>query len=108
MRTAFLHDKNTTLKKDGTPLDLDTIHDYEKLTTEFLAVSGRTKSGQITKQDLPDWIIKLRKLGLAHRSVCNVYILIACFLKFCGVDHKTLLPQNERPTSEQAGRKTVA
>ena len=44
-----------------------------------------------------DWIIALRK-RLAHRSVCNVYILVTCFLKFCGVDHKKLLPQSERPT----------
>jgi integrase len=96
-RTEFLHDKNTTLKKDGTPLDTDTIHSYELLTREFLDIVKRTQPGQIVKQDMRDWIIHLR-LRLKHRSVCNVYILIACYLKFCGVDHKKLLPQSERPT----------
>ncbi len=97
LRTEFLHDKNTTLKKDGTPLDADTIHSYEVLTREFLDIVKRTQPGQIVKQDMRDWIIHLR-LRLKHRSVCNVYILIACYLKFCGVDHKKLLPQSERPT----------
>jgi hypothetical protein len=96
-RTEFLHDKNTTLKKDGTPLDTDTIHSYELLTREFLDMVKRMQPGQIVKQDMRDWIIRLR-LRLKHRSVCNVYILIACYLKFCGVDHKKLLPQSERPT----------
>jgi integrase len=97
MRSAFLLDKNTTFKKDGTPLDADTIHSYELVTAEFIKVTGRTKAGQITKQDMRNWIIKL-KGRMAHRSVCNLYILVACFLKFCGIDHKTLLPQSERPT----------
>jgi integrase len=96
-RTEFLHDKNTTLKKDGTPLDTDTIHSYEVLTREFLDIVKRTHPGEIVKQDMRDWIIHLR-LRLKHRSVCNVYILIACYLKFCEVDHKKLLPQSERPT----------
>jgi hypothetical protein len=96
-RTEFLHDKNSTLKKDGSPLDTDTIHSYELLTREFLDIVKRTQPGQIVKQDMRDWIIHLR-LRLKHRSVCNVYILIACYLKFCGVDHKKLLPQSERPT----------
>ena len=35
---------------------------------------------------------------VSHRTVCNLYISIACFLHFCGVDHKKLLPQSERPS----------
>lgn len=42
----------------------------------------------------------LRERGLTHRSVCNNYTSVACFLKFCGVDHKTLLPYSERPTPD--------
>jgi len=98
-RSAFLLDKNTTFKKDGTPLDADTIHSYELVTAEFIKVTGRTKAGQITKQDMRNWIIKL-KGRMAHRSVCNLYILVACFLKFCGIDHKTLLPQLIEPQSD--------
>jgi len=37
---------------------------------------------------------------LSHRSVCNNYTSIATFLKFCKVDHKELLPYNERPTPD--------
>jgi integrase len=33
---------------------------------------------------------------VSHRTVCNLYISIACFLHSCGVDHKKLLPQSER------------
>lgn len=32
-----------------------------------------------------------------HRTVCNYYTSVATFLKFCGVDHKELLPRQERP-----------
>jgi len=98
MRSAFLLDKNTTFKKDGTPLDADTIHSYELVTAEFIKVTGRTKAGQITKQDMRNWIIKL-KGRMAHRSVCNLYILVACFLKFCGIDHKTLRAAKRAPDS---------
>jgi integrase len=95
-RTAFLHDKRTTRKKDGTLLDPETIRSYELVTRAFIDITKRTTPKQITKQDMKDWISTLRK-DVGHRSVCNLYILVACFLKFCGVDHKTLLPQSERP-----------
>jgi hypothetical protein len=36
LRTALIHDKKTTFKKDGTPLDPDTISSYEKVTRGFL------------------------------------------------------------------------
>jgi integrase len=96
-RIEFLHDKSTTFKKDGTPLDTETIRSYELVTREFIDIIKRTQPTQITKKDLRNWIIKLRE-RLEHRSVCSVYILVVCFLKFCGIDHKTLLPQSERPT----------
>jgi len=57
----------------------------------------RTFPGEITRQDLGDWIAKQRE-RVSHRTVCNLYVSIACFLHFCGVDHKKLLPQSERPT----------
>jgi integrase/recombinase XerD len=34
---------------------------------------------------------------VSHRTVCNLYASVAGFLLFCGVDHKKLLPQSERP-----------
>ena len=96
-REAFLHDKRTTFKKDGSPLDTDTVRSYELVTREFLDIVKRTQPTQITKQDLKDWISKLRE-RVSHRTVCNLYVSIVCFLHFCGVDHKKLLPQSERPT----------
>jgi integrase len=96
-RIEFLRDKSTTFKRDGTPLDPETIRSYEQVTREFIDLTKRTHPNEINKKDLRNWITKLRE-RMKHRSVCNVYILIACFLKFCGVDHKTLLPPNERPT----------
>jgi integrase len=97
LRTAFIHDKKTTFKKDGTPLDPDTISSYEKVTREFLDIIRKQTPAHVTKQDLKDWMVKQRE-RVSHRTVCNLYISIACFLHFCGVDHKKLLPQSERPS----------
>jgi integrase len=95
-RTAFLHDKETTFKNDGSKLDGDTIDSYYKVTAEFLALVRRTYAKEVTKQDLKDWLVAQRQ-RVSHRTVCNLYVSIACFLKFCGIDHKTLLPRSERP-----------
>ena len=97
LRTAFIHDKKTTFKKDGSPLDADTITHYEQVTRVFLDTVQRKMPSQVTKQDLKDWIAAQR-LRVSHRTVCNLYVSIVCFLHFCGVDHKRLLPQSERPT----------
>jgi hypothetical protein len=58
IRTGFIHDKKTTFKKDGFPLYPDTITSYEKVTREFLDIIKRTLTGEITGQDLRDWIAK--------------------------------------------------
>jgi hypothetical protein len=97
LRAAFIRDKKTTFKKDGTPLDPDTVSSYEKVTREFLDIIKKQTPAQVTKQDLKDWMVKLRE-RVSHRTVCNLYISIACFLHFCGVDHKKLLSQSERPS----------
>jgi hypothetical protein len=97
LRTAFIHDKKTTFKKDGFPLDPDTITSYEKVTREFLDIIKRTLPGEITRQDLRDWIAKQRE-RISHRTVCNLYVSIVCFLHFTGVDHKKLLPQSANGT----------
>jgi hypothetical protein len=57
LRTAFIHDKKTTFKKDGTALDPDTISSYEKVTREFLDIIKKSNPAQITKQDLKDWMV---------------------------------------------------
>jgi integrase len=97
LRTAFIHDKKTTFKKDGTRLDPDTITSYEKVTRKFLDTIKRTTPAQVTRQDLKDWMVKQRE-RVSHRTICNLYARVAGFLLFCGVDHKKLLPQGERPT----------
>jgi integrase/recombinase XerD len=94
---AFLHDKRSTRKKDGTPLDPATIKQYGIVIPQFIRIIGRNLPTQITKQDMRDCINTMRET-VEHRTVCNLYILVACFLKFCGIDHKNLLPQSERPS----------
>jgi integrase/recombinase XerD len=105
LRTAFVHDKRTTIKKDGTPLEPDTIRSFEVVTRGFLDTIKRTSPSEVTKQDLKDWMMKLRqgdpstgRKPVCHRTVCNLYDSVAAFLMFAGVDHKKLLPQCERPT----------
>jgi len=105
LRTAFIHDKRTTIKKDGTPLHPNTIRSFEVVTRGFLDTIKRTLPSEVTKQDLKDWMMKLRqgdparkRKAVSHRTVCNLYDSVAAFLMFSGVDHKKLLPQCERPT----------
>jgi len=96
-RDAFLQFKRTTKKKDRTPLDAETIVAYEQQTAEFIKICGRTYADQITGQDLRSYLAALEERGLSRRSVVNYYTSISCFLKFAGIDHKTLLPYQERP-----------
>jgi len=69
LRTAFGHDRNATFKKDGSPFDPGTMRSYEKVTREFLDIVKRTRPGEITRQDLKDWIAKQRE-RVSHRTVC--------------------------------------
>ena len=61
LRTAFIHDKRTTIKKDGTPLHPNTIRSFEVVTRGFLDTIKRTFPSEVTKQDLKDWMMKLRQ-----------------------------------------------
>jgi len=97
----FLELKRTTTKKDGTPLDDETITAYKRQLTEFLSICKAEVAEEITGQDLRNYMAALRKRGLMHWSVCNNYTSIATFLKFIGVDHKTLLPYGERPAPDE-------
>lgn len=102
-REAFLTERTITRKPDGSLLDADTIIHYRQVTQEFIDIIKRRLPCDITKQDLKSWMNQLRTgtqehKAVGHRTVCNYYISIACFLHFCGVDHKKLLPRNERPS----------
>ena len=79
------------------PLDPDTITHYEQVTREFLDTVKRSLPSEVTKHYLKDWMVEQRE-RVSHRTVCNLYVSFACLLHFCGVDHKKLLPQSERPT----------
>lgn len=97
-RDKFLEWKNLTKKQDGTKLDAETISAYEQQTAEFLLVATKkVYADQIDGMDLRRYMAALEKRGLTHRTICNHYVSAVGFLKFCKVDHKELLPQNERP-----------
>jgi hypothetical protein len=52
LRTAFIHDKKTTFKKDGSPLDADTITHYEQVTRIFLSCKTTyNQPGNVTEQE---------------------------------------------------------
>lgn len=97
-KTKFLELKQLQKKSDGTRLDKETLDAYEQHVTEFLTVAAKKVfADQIDAMDLRRYMLCLENRGLSHRTVCNDYTAIATFLKFCGVDHKELLPQHERP-----------
>jgi hypothetical protein len=100
LRNEFMEFKRTTTKRDGTPLDDETIDAYEQQTAEFLANCRAMIAAEVTGMDLRRYMAALRARGMSHRSVCNNYASIATFLKFCGVDHKNLLPYAERPAPD--------
>lgn len=52
----------------------------------------------VTRDVLRNWKDALYDHPYAHWTVCNIYSEIATFLNFCGVDHKKLLREDERPT----------
>lgn len=99
-KDKFLAFKRTTAKKDGTPLDKETVDAYEQQVTEFLSVCKHKYPADVDGMDLRLYMAALRERGLSHRTICNNYTSIATFLKFCDVDHKKLLPYNERPTPD--------
>lgn len=96
-KDKFMELKRLTKKRDGTRLDKETITAYEQQVTEFLLVAKKTFASEITGMDLRRYMAALEKRGLTHRTICNNYTSVATFLKFCGIDHKELLPQEERP-----------
>ena len=100
LREEFLDYKRTTTKKDGTPLDDETITAYDQQTAELVANCKAKIPTDVTGMDLRRYMAALRERGMSHRTVCNNYPSIATFLKFCGIDHNSLLPYNERPSPD--------
>lgn len=96
-RDKFLEQKELTKKPDGTRLDKETLSAYRQETTEFLAVARKLYADEVDGMDLRRYMAALEAKGKSHRTICNKYTSIVTFLKFCGVDHKELLPKGERP-----------
>jgi hypothetical protein len=63
-RTVFLHDKETSTRSDGTPLDPDTVRTYDLVTREFLNGISHTLPAEIDRLDLKSCLAKLRERGL--------------------------------------------
>jgi integrase len=102
LRNAFLVDRASTTNNDGSPLTPGTIRGHELETRRFLRTVNRKFPSEITRQDLKTWMKRLREgdaehRALSHRTVCNRYVNIVTFLKFCKIDHKDLLSLSERP-----------
>lgn len=101
LRASFLHDKRTSRKKDGTIRDPETIASYAQTIGRFLAATGAKLPPDVTRETLKKWKDDLYEHPYAHWTVCNIYSEIATFLKFCAVDHKQLLREDERPTPRE-------
>jgi integrase len=96
-RDTFLELKDLTKKTDGTRLDKETLSAYRQETAGFLSVSKKLYADEIDGMDLRRYMAALEEKGDAHRTIVNKYTSVGSFLKFCGIDHKELLPKGERP-----------
>ena len=107
LRVAFVTNKRMSRKKTGEMRDEDTLRAYEDWTREFLDAIKVKQPGQITKEILTAWKDSLyerpRRGGgfIAHNTVCNIYSSITTFLLYCGIDHKHLIAEDERPTQTE-------
>ena len=97
LREQFLEQKRLTKKQDGTKLDAETLSAYSQQTEHFLKIAPRKYPEQVTGMDLRYYMNDLEEQGKSHRTIANHYTSIATFLLYCGIDHKKLLPLNERP-----------
>ena len=70
------------------------------MISEFISVSGKIFADEIGELDLLRFCDGLRKRGLAERTVTNYYSNITTFLRSCGVDHKSLVAKENRPSKE--------
>jgi integrase len=64
----------------------------ENVTEEFIGSSGRTFVDEVTKDDVFAYYAWLRKQGQADRTVANKDQRLRSFLRFAGVDVKTIMP----------------
>jgi integrase len=80
--------------------DKETVSSYRNNITEFLTVTRVKFADQITKRHLLEFCDAQRKRGLSERSVQNNYGTLTAFLNVVGVDHKSLMPKEDRPKKE--------
>jgi integrase len=72
----------------------------ENVLEEFILTSGRTFVDEITRQDIFDYHAYLRKQWRTDRTIAEKHTRLRSFLKFAGVDVKTVMP--EKPKYEKA------
>lgn len=71
----------------------------QNVTDEFLAYSGKTYLDEVTREDVYSFHVRCRKHGLSDRTVANKHDRLKAFLRFAGVDVKTVMPP--RPKYEK-------
>jgi integrase len=72
----------------------------ENVLSEFIAVSGRTFLDEVTRDDIFHYHAYLRKQGREDRTIAEKHTRLRSFLRFAGVDVKSLMP--EKPKYEKA------
>ncbi len=71
--SAFLHDKRTSRKKDGSLRDPETIESYEQSIKQFLTSTGAKFLKDVTRDVLRNWKDALYDHPYAHWTACNIY-----------------------------------
>jgi integrase len=65
---------------------------YRLSADEFLFVTGRIYSDQITSDDILHYHNSLRKRGCSARTIHNRHMNLLAFLRYCGLDVDVLAP----------------
>jgi integrase len=75
---------------------MEAARDAQNVLDEFLASSGRTFLDEVTKDDIYAYQASLRKQGRTDRTVANKHNRLRSFLRFAGIDVKTIMPQKPK------------
>ncbi len=95
-RTYLLRAANLYIQDRKNQGAIEAARDAQNVLDEFRANSGRTFLDEVTKDDIYAYQAGLRKQGRTDRTVANKHNRLRSFLRFAGIDVKTIMPQKPK------------